>query len=172
MKKTVQIALMAALMVICSYITIPTAVPFTMQTFAVFAAVGLLGWRSGLYVILVFIGMGAIGLPVFSGFSGGIGVVLGPTGGYMLGFIGAALVMGALEKPFQNLRFGRMLSMFLGLLVCYAFGTAWFMWVYTQNTGAVGLWTALTWCVFPFVIPDLAKIFLAEILVKRLKKHV
>ena len=172
MKKIVQIALMAALMAICSYITIPMAVPFTMQTFAVFTAVGLLGWRNGLTSILVYIAMGAVGLPVFAGFSGGFQVILGPTGGYIVGFVLTALVMGALEKPLKEVKIGRILSMIAGLVACYAFGTAWFLWVYTQNTGAIGLWTALTWCVLPFIIPDLVKIVLADTLVKRLKRHV
>ena len=61
------------------------------------------------------------------------------------------------------------LSMVLGLIVCYAFGTLWFMLVYARTTGPVGLWTALGWCVFPYIIPDLVKIALALVLEKRLR---
>ena len=56
----------------------------------------------------------------------------------------------------------------LGLIVCYAFGTVWFMQVYAKTTGAIGLWTALGWCVFPYILPDLVKIVLAMVLCKRL----
>ena len=64
------------------------------------------------------------------------------------------------------------LSMLLGLAVCYAFGTVWFLAVYAKNTGAIGLWTALGWCVFPYIVPDLVKIALALVLCKRLKKAI
>ena len=63
-------------------------------------------------------------------------------------------------------------AMVLGLLICYAFGTVWFMIVYAKNNEAVGLWTALGWCVFPFIIPDLLKMALAILLTKRLGKYV
>ena len=65
-----------------------------------------------------------------------------------------------------------MSNMFLGLLVCYAFGTAWFMFLYTKNTGPVGLWTVLGWCVIPYIIPDLVKIAVALGLTARLRRHV
>ena len=60
------------------------------------------------------------------------------------------------------------LSMLLGLLVCYLFGTVWFISVYTRNTGEIGVWTALSWCVFPYIIPDIIKIVLALAICKRL----
>ena len=75
------IALMAVLMAVCSWISVPMEIPFTMQTFALFCALGLLGGRRGTIAVLVYILMGAIGLPVFSGFGGGLGRLLGVTGG-------------------------------------------------------------------------------------------
>ena len=83
----VYIAVFAVIMAICSWISIPTAVPFTLQTFGVFVAVGVLGGKRGTLSILVFILLGAIGVPVFAGFSGGIGVLAGTTGGYIIGFL-------------------------------------------------------------------------------------
>ena len=80
-------ALFVAVMAICSWVSIPSAVPFTLQTFAVFCALCLLGGKRGTIAILVYIALGAIGLPVFSGFSGGIGILLGTTGGYIWGFL-------------------------------------------------------------------------------------
>jgi biotin transport system substrate-specific component len=86
------VALGAVLIIICSWLTVPFAVPFTMQTFAVYCALLLLGGRRGLLAVLLYILLGAFGLPVFSGFRGGIGALLGPTGGYILGFLLCALL--------------------------------------------------------------------------------
>ena len=90
------IGMFAALMAICSWISIPTTVPFTLQTMGVFTAVGLLGGKRGTTAVLVYILMGAIGLPVFSGFTGGMGILFGSTGGYIIGFLASALFMWAM----------------------------------------------------------------------------
>ena len=87
------IAIFTALMAVCSWISIPTAIPFTLQTMAVFLAVGLLGGKRGTLAVTAYVLLGAVGAPVFANFSGGIGILLGQTGGYILGFIGSALVM-------------------------------------------------------------------------------
>ena len=89
------IALFAVLMAVCAWITIPLPKPlvqFTMQTFAMFMALTVLGGRRGLYTMLVYLLLGAVGIPVFSGFRGGIGVLLDTTGGYIIGFVAAALL--------------------------------------------------------------------------------
>lgn len=162
------IALFAVLIAVCAWICIPSPVPFTLQTFGVFAAVGVLGGKRGTLAVGLYLLMGAVGLPVFSGFSGGLGWLLGGTGGYIVGFLFAALTVWAMEKLPGKKDWMTALSMVLGLLVCYAFGTAWFLLVYAKTTGSVGLWTALAWCVFPYVIPDLAKIALALAVRRRL----
>lgn len=164
------IALFAAVMAVCSWISVPATVPFTLQTFGVFLAVGTLGGKRGSLAVLTYLLLGAVGAPVFAGFSGGIGCILGSTGGYIVGFLFSSLVMWAMEHFFGKSRWVLALSMVIGLLVCYAFGTAWFMIVYANNTGAIGLWTALSWCVFPYIIPDAIKIVLAIVLCKRLAK--
>lgn len=166
------IALFAAVIAICSWMAIPAAVPFTLQTLGVFLAVGVLGGRRGTLAVLVYLLLGAIGLPVFSGFEGGLGKLLGATGGYIIGFVCSALVMWAMERLPLREGWRLPLSMVLGLVVCYAFGTAWFMQVYAQQSGEIGLTSALTMCVFPFVVPDLIKIGLAQIIAKRLKAAV
>ncbi len=167
----VYIAIFAALMAVCAWISIPMPqVSFTLQTFGVFMAVGILGGKRGTLSVLVYILLGAIGLPVFSGMSGGLGKLLGTTGGYIVGFLFSALVMWAIEKCFGEKAIVQILSMVAGLLVCYAFGTAWFMIVYMNANGAVSLLTVLGWCVFPFIIPDAVKIALAFILSNRLRK--
>ena len=166
----VYIGVFAVIMAICSWISIPTTVPFTLQTFGVFIAVGVLGGKRGSLAVLVFIILGAIGVPVFSGMTGGVGILLGSTGGYIIGFLFSALVMWAMEKlPVKN-AFTQILSMILGLVVCYAFGTVWFMVVYSRANGPVGLAAVLGWCVIPFIIPDSGKDRSGIWIVKEIKK--
>ena len=86
-KEIILISLSAALICICSWIQVPSAVPFTLQTFAVFLVSAVLGAKKGVAATLVYILLGAVGLPVFSGFQGGVGVLLGATGGYVFGFV-------------------------------------------------------------------------------------
>ncbi len=171
-KDMTLIAVFAALMAVCAWISVPAPVPFTLQTFAIFLAVGLLGGKRGSIAVAVYILLGAVGVPVFSGFNGGLGALLGMTGGYIVGFLAAALVMWATTALFGNKTWILALSMVLGLVVCYAMGTAWFMVVYARTKGAITLLTVLTKCVFPFIIPDLIKIGLALVLTLRLKKLV
>ena len=166
------VAIFAVTIAICSWISIPTTVPFTLQTFAVFLAVGVLGGRRGTFAVLVYILLGAVGLPVFAGFSGGLGALLGTTGGYIIGFFFSALLYWAMTKVLGKKTPVMVVAMVLGLIVCYAFGTVWFMTVYARNSGAIGLGTALGWCVIPFIIPDLVKIALAVGLTRLLKPPV
>lgn len=165
-----MIAVCTAIMVICSWISIPATVPFTMQTFGVFLCVGLLGGRRGTLAVSVYLLLGAVGLPVFSGFTGGIGHLFGATGGYIIGFLFSALVMWLIEHLYGRNMKALVLSMIAGLITCYAFGTAWFMVVYAKDSGSVGLMTALGWCVFPYVIPDAVKIALATVITRRVRQ--
>lgn len=164
----VYIAVFAVLMAIFSWISIPIDIPFTLQTFGVFLAVGVLGGKRGSLAVLVYVLLGAAGIPVFAGFTGGLGILMGNTGGYIIGFIFSALAMWGMEKVFGRKTWALAASMAAGMIVCYAFGTLWFMAVYARNMGAVGLATVLGWCVIPFIIPDLIKIALALVLSKRL----
>ena len=143
----VYIGVFAVLMAVCSWISIPTAVPFTLQTFGVFMAVGVLGGKKGTASVGLYLLLGVLGVPVFAGMTGGIGVLLGTTGGYIIGFFFSALVMWAMEKLPGKRSVIQVISMIIGLLVCYTFGTLWFMMVYMKNQGAVGLMTVLGWCV-------------------------
>ena len=162
------IALFAVLIAVCAWISIPATVPFTLQTFGIFLAVGVLGGKRGTLAVLVYLLLGAVGIPVFAGFSGGVGCLLGSTGGYLVGFLFTALVMWAMERLMGKKLWVLALSMLLGLVVCYAFGTVWFILVYARTTGEIGLLTALGWCVFPYIIPDLVKMALALVLCRRL----
>ena len=153
----VYVAVFTALMAICAWIAIPTSVPFTLQTLGVFLAVGLLGGRRGTLAVLVYLLLGAVGAPMFSGFTGGIGALVGTTGGYILGFLLSALLMWALEAALGRELWVFALSMVLGLIVCYAFGTAWFM----VQMGCT-LSYALGVCVVPFIPFDLLKVVISS----------
>ena len=166
------VAVFAALLAVCAWISVPVEPPFTLQTMGVFLAVGLLGGRRGTLAVLAYLLLGFFGLPVFSGFSGGAGVLLGATGGYILGFLGSALTMWGLERLAGRGRWALPAAMALGLLVCYAFGTVWYMTVYARSAGAVGLGTALGLCVAPFVVPDLLKIAAALAIIRRVARYV
>lgn len=168
----VYIAISAVLMAICSWISIPTAVPVTMQTFGVFVTVGILGGKRGTLSVLVYLILGMIGVPVFAGFTGGIGVLAGSTGGYIIGFIFSSLVMWLMEMLLGRKPAVQILSMLAGLVVCYLFGTVWFMIVYGKSAGAVGIGTVLGWCVIPFIIPDLLKIALAFGFTRKVRQYV
>lgn len=165
------VAVFAVLIAICSWISIPTAIPFTLQTFAVFLAVTVLGGRRGTMAVVVYVLLGAIGVPVFAEFMGGLGIILQNTGGYLIGFIFAALVMWLMERLFGRKLWVQAVSMALGMVTYYTLGTIWFMQVYMRTTGDVGLMTVLGWCVIPFVIPDVVKSALALTLGNRLRKQ-
>lgn len=167
-KDMAYIAMFAVIIAICSWLSVPATVPFTLQTFGIFLTVGVLGGKRGTYAVLVYLLLGIIGIPVFSGFTGGIGRLLGTTGGYIIGFLFSALVMWAMEALLGKKRWVLALSMFVGLIVCYTFGTLWFVFVYANTNGAIGVMTALGWCVFPYLIPDMIKIVLALVLCRKL----
>ncbi len=163
------VALGAALISVCSWISIPAAVPFTLQTFAVFAVLSLLGGKRGTIATLVYILLGIVGAPVFAGFTGGIGVIIGNCGGYIVGFIFTGLIYMLFEKLFKRTFIVEAVALILGLAACYALGTIWFMVVYAKANGAISVMTALGWCVFPFIIPDLVKLALALVLARRVR---
>lgn len=163
----VYIGLFAALIAVCAWISIPMTVSFTLQTCAVCLTAGLLGWKRGTLTVLVYILLGMVGLPVFTGFKSGIAAVTGPTGGYIVGFIFTALIVGLAADRLGKRLWANILFMVIGILVCYLFGTVWFMIAYK-----VTFVSALTTCVIPFLIPDAVKIAVAAILVNRLKKFV
>ena len=168
----VYTGIFAALIAVCSWISIPTAVPFTLQTFAVFMAVLVLGGKRGTLAVVVYIILGAVGVPVFANFTGGFGILLGSTGGYIAGFILTALIMWGMERICKGNAILRIVSMLLGLLACYTAGTIWFMAVYSRANGAISVMTALSWCVFPFIIPDLVKIAIAYIISPSIRKAI
>ncbi len=167
-KDIVRIAVMSALLVVCSWITVSIPVlnvPFTLQTFAVFFALEFIGGRNGTIAFLIYIVLGAVGVPVFSGFNGGIGHLFGPTGGYLIGFIFSCLIYWAFEKKFGYKSPVHYAILALALVACYLCGTIWFS-IYMSK----GFIPSLAMCVVPFIVPDVLKIALAVLLAVRLKK--
>ena len=162
-------ALFSALMCLCAWISLPFGEsPITLQTFALFLTLELLGGKYGSLVCFVYLLLGSVGLPVFSGFRGGVGMLLGSTGGYLWGFLLCALLYWLITKVFGN-QF-RMVACLGGLLLCYVLGSAWFYWVYLSNGNPVGIGFVLLHCVVPFILPDLLKLLLALALSKKLKR--
>ncbi len=162
-------ALFAVLMAVGAWISVPAPVPFTLQTFAVFAALTTLGGRRGLVSIVVYLLLGAVGLPVFSGFRGGLGALLGVTGGYILGFLAAGTLYWLLTHWLGEHLPAVLCGCVVGMAACYAFGTVWFVTVYTMQIGPMTVGGALSACVLPFLPFDAFKIVLAAALSRRLR---
>lgn len=172
--RTSLCGLFAAIIAICSWISIPIPpeIPFTMQTFAVFCTLGTLGGGAGTAAILTYILIGAIGIPVYAEFTGGLGILLGYTGGYLAGFVFSGLVYWLITKLFGSKLPIQILAMTAGMIVCYLLGTLWFMFVSANNGSPVGFISAISLCVFPYVIPDALKIAFAIAASRRLSKYV
>lgn len=161
-------ALFAAVTAVLSQIIIPIGpVPISLSTLAIFLAGGLLCARDATISQIVYVLLGAVGAPVFSGFSGGLGKLTGPTGGYIIGYIFMALVIGLIVPHCGNKLRYIIPTFVLGLLVCYAFGTVWYI-VLTHT----GIGAALMTCVVPFLPGDAAKIALAALLTVKLHKSI
>ena len=172
-KDLTLIALFTVLMAVCAWISVPVPAPFiqfTMQTFAIFAALFALGGKRGTYAITAYLLLGAVGAPVFSNFRGGLGVLLGTTGGYILGFFFTALLYWLITAKLGNTLAVKIAAGALGMAVCYAFGTAWYLVLYAQMGKPMGVLTALGYCVFPFILPDLLKLSLALLLSQHVEK--
>ena len=151
---------------VCSWLSVPAAIPFTMQTFAVFTALLLLGGRRGSIAVAVYIALGAVGLPVFSGFAGGVGKLMGPSGGYIFGFVLTGLCYWLGEKLLGKKLWVKIVSLIIGLALCYAFGTVWLAYE-AQMKPMEALWAG----VIPFIPGDLIKMVLALIFGPQIKKR-
>lgn len=159
-------ALMTALMCVLGPISFPIGpIPVSLTNFVIYLSVFILGTKGATVSTLVYLLLGAAGLGVFSGYAGGIGKIAGPTGGYLIGFVFMVIICGiVMEKSHSNTVI-TIIGMIVGTLVCYAFGTAWFVIQMQCN-----IWYALTVCVFPFLVFDLIKILVATALGKTVRK--
>ena len=161
-------SLFACLMAILAQlqISLPTLVPITMQTLGVYIIGAVLKPKLALISTLVYVLMGAIGLPVFGGFSGGIASLLGPSGGFIFSFPIMALSISLIISRQKSI-LAQIIAMIIGTAVCYFIGTLWFMYVTDAH-----LISALTMCVIPFLPGDTLKIIIALIISNRLTKKI
>ena len=136
-----------------------------MQLFAVFFVLTVLGGRNGTIAIAVYLLLGSIGIPVFSGFKGGFGVLIGMTGGYLVGMLLIGLVYWLMTKLLKPSVWTELIAFAIGLLLCYAFGTLWFS---TLN-GEKSFYASLAVCVVPFILPDILKLALAYFVGRKLR---
>jgi len=156
------IGLMTSVICILGPLSFPlpiSPIPISFTNLAIYITVFMLGWKKGSFSYLLYLLIGLIGIPVFSGFSGGISKLAGPTGGYLLGFLFMAIISGYFIERFPKKRGMAILGMILGTIITYLFGTLWL----SYQTNATFM-QGLTLGVFPFIPGDLAKIILASIL--------
>ena len=166
-KDMVLTGVFAAVICVFAPFTIPIgAVPISLATFAVYLAAAVLGTKKGTLAVLIYILIGMAGVPVFSGFAGGIGKILGVTGGYIIGYIPCAFAIGVFTERFGGKNYIYPLALVIGTLILYSFGTAWCM-VQSGN----GLMQSLTVCVFPFLVGYAIKIAAASIVAIKLKNY-
>lgn len=165
-KMLVLTALFTAITAVLAQIQLPIGpVPFSLAVFAVFMAGMLLPPLWACTSMFVYMFLGTIGVPVFANFQAGPAAMFGKTGGYVLGYFAIAACT-SLAIKYSKKVVVIALAMLAGLVICYAFGTAWFMVI----TGS-GLIASLGWCVFPFILPDIAKAVCAYLLGKALSKR-
>lgn len=157
-------ALAAAILAVCAWVAIPIGnIPVTLQTLGVCLIAGLLGVKYSFFAVVAYLILGFVGVPVFAGFTGGVGKLFQPTGGFLLGFLLAAPLISWLckGKGFWE----RSAVMLYGVALCYLLGTIWFSWV-----SGVGLWQSAMLCVVPYFWTDAIKILAASYLTGKLKK--
>ena len=160
------VSVFVAVISVCSFITVPFAVPFTMQLFGVFLSVGLLGMKRGTVCIVAYILLGLTGAPVFSSLQGGVQVLMGQTGGFLVGFVFAALVSGFIIDKWGRKFKTVLLSMLCGLLICYICGALWLFAAFNFDFKSVIILT------LPLLVFDVLKVTLAAYLSLKLKKFV
>ena len=167
-KKLAYLALGVALLTVSAWISIPVGtVPVTLQTFAVALIGALFGAVRGSFVVLIYFLMGLIGIPVFAGFNAGVVALLGPTGGYLIGFLFDIVIVGLFTRVQLQNKIAKTALLYLGMLLAlvalYFFGTLWFVTVYSGG-GAIGVGAALMLCVVPYALPDCIKVLFAAVL--------
>lgn len=161
------IALMSAVMCLLGPLALPIGpVPISLMTLIIYLSMYVLGMKMGTMSCMIYLLLGFAGVPVFAGYTGGAAKLLGPTGGYLVGYICLTLVGGFVMERFSYQRIWCIVGMVLGTAVLYAFGTVWFM-----ALMKCGLGYALSACVVPFLIGDLAKIVCAELVGQEVRKR-
>jgi len=168
--KTRQLALIgviAAVICILGPLSLPIGiVPISLTNLAIYFAIYALGRKRGTLSYIVYLFIGLVGLPVFSGFSGGFPKLFGPTGGYLIGFILMAFISGIFIDKFPSKIYMCFLGMVLGTIITYILGTTWL--AYEAH---MGFNKALAVGVLPFIPGDIAKIIIASLIGPQIKKR-
>ena len=167
LNKLIVCALFTGIIVVFSQIIFPVnIIPISLTSLAVMICGGVLGWKMGFLTLFLYILMGTIGLPVFAGFKGGLGVLLGPTGGFIIGYLVIAVLSGV---AFRKQRSGliTVLMLCFANIICYIIGTLWYMLI--TNSGFI---SAISVCVLPFVMGDALKVAMAYPVIVRIKKRI
>ena len=161
-------SLFASMTAVLSQISIPlpNGIPLTLQLFAVFLCGVILGAKKGFISTLVYVVLGAIGLPVFAGFTGGFQYIVGYSGGFIISFPLVAFIIGFVSEKTDNMVL-ILLSTILGLIVSYTIGTLVFSLVTNTSISA-----SLAACVIPFIFTDLLKCFIATVIGLKLKENI
>lgn len=164
-----MVALMTALLAVCSWISIPLTVPITLQTFAIFVGVCVLGEKKATFALLAHLFLGVVGVPVFANFQSGIGALSGPTGGFIVGFLFIPLCSSVFARLLKNKPWARYVGLAIGLVACYLLGVTWYSIVYLKQ-GLTGFLASVVVCVLPYILPDAIKLLLAITVSKAVKK--
>ena len=164
------ISLFATLMCVGAWIHFPSAVPATMQTFVVMVALGLLGSKNTFIMLAVYVFLGALGLPVFSGFTGGLGALTGPTAGFIWGFLLGVPVFYIFEKTAADKKSLIITGYILYILLHYITGALWYSYFNFGYLSFQGVLSSSLVTVVPFIIPDAVKLFLALLVIGRIRK--
>ena len=152
------VGVMAAVTCILGPLSLPIGVvPISLTNLVIYFAIYVLGGKRGTLSYMVYLFIGLVGLPVFSGFSGGFPKLFGPTGGYLIGFIFMAFISGIFIDKFSNKIYMCFLGMILGTIATYIFGTAWLAYQAHLTFNA-----ALAVGVFPFIPGDIVKMVIAS----------
>lgn len=150
------------------------AVPFTLQSFAVFLALGTIGWKRGTVSVGVYLLLGLVGAPIFAGFKSGAGVLFGPTGGFLIGFVFMGFAYGGISFLLKKTRLNglwiKLISFSVSNVVLYVFGCLMFAVLYLKKLDAASFSAAFSACVIPFLIPDFIKIIAAALISHQLEK--
>ena len=166
-QKIALTGILAAMICLLAPLSLPVgAVPVSLATLAVYITACTAAPSQAAGAILIYILLGAAGLPVFSSFRGGFHMVAGVTGGYIIGYIPCALIISFMTLKWGNKKFIYPLSMVLGTALCYVTGTLWY-----AVQADVRFTAALSVCVLPFIVGDIIKIAAASALGITLRKH-
>ncbi len=171
-KNMAYASLCTAFLAVCAWISIPSPIPFSLQTFGLFFVLLFLGGKWGSISVLLYVFLGIIGVPVFSGFNAGVGVLLGPTGGFILGFFAVCVVYWLTERITPSKIYMRAVFLSLGMIICYAAGSAFYM-LWCSNRGDTGgIAYVISISVLPYILPDALKLVLALTVAPKLKRVV